>query len=170
MTLLTVVSGVAGVLAIAAAGSLLLPRRVHVERQMTLQAEPHDILSLAASNTGYQRFNPYISTDPDLSITHFGPSEGVGSGFHFDGKDGKGRQTVAAVTKQSVSYAIDLGPMGQPTQTISVTPTANGSLVTWSMDTDLGINPIARVIGRFMDSMMGRIFEKGLKNLASAAR
>ena len=103
-----------------------------------------------------------------MKITHFGPETGVGSGFHFDGKDGKGNQTVAAISENSVSYMIDLGAMGQPTQTISVTPTDDGSLVVWSMDADMGMNPIARVIGRFMDGMMGKTFESGLQNLASA--
>jgi len=169
MTILTVVSGVAGVLAVSAAATLLLPRHIHVERKMTMNAGVQEILALAASNTGYQDFNPYSGSDPDLKITHFGPETGVGSGFHFDGKEGKGSQTVSAITDNSVTYAIDLGPMGQPTQTITVTPSEEGSLVVWSMDADMGMNPIARVIGRFMDGMMGKTFEAGLKNLAGAA-
>lgn len=168
MAILTIVSGVAGVLVVAAAATMLLPRHVHVERQATMDSKADDILTLAASNTGYQEFNPYHAADPDLQITHFGPATGVGSGFHFDGKDGKGSQTVANISPDSVSYAIDMGAMGQPKQTITVTPVGNGNLVTWSMDADMGMNPIARVIGRFMDGMMGKTLEAGLKNLESA--
>jgi len=168
MAILTIVSGVAGVLVVAAAATMLLPRHVHVERQVMMESSVQDILALASSNKGFQEFNPYVASDPELEITHFGPENGVGSGFHFDGKEGKGSQIVSTISSDSVSYAIDLGAMGQPTQTISATALDNGSLVIWSMDADMGMNPIARVIGRFMDGMMGKTFEAGLKNLASA--
>ena len=42
----------------------------------------------------------------------FGPAEGIGSGFRFDGKEGKGTQTVTEVTATRVTHLIDLGAMG----------------------------------------------------------
>lgn len=168
MTIWTILAGGTGLLASTAAGTLLLPRHIHVERQAEVGADPATVLALAASNEGYQHFNPYLSADPALKISHFGPQTGVGSGFDFDGKDSTGRQTVAEVTAQAVRYDIDLGAMGQPTQTIKAAPTAQGSDVIWSMDMDLGFNPMARVFGLFMDGMIGKTFEQGLTNLASA--
>lgn len=168
MNIMTLLTGGVGAIAILAAGTMLLPRHVHVERQALLNAEPQAILELAASNEGYQAFNPYKKVDPDLKITQFGPSSGVGSGFHFDGKDGKGSQTVAEVTATSVRYDIDLGSKGQPTQMIQTKNTDQGVVVTWSMDADLGINPIARIFGLFMDGMVGKSFEDGLVNLNTA--
>ena len=168
MTFLTILAGTAGVLTLAAAGSLLLPRHVYVERQATLQGDADAVLTLAASNAGYQQFNPYITADPALKIEPFGPTTGVGSGFAFDGKDGKGTMTVADVSAQAVRYDIDLGPMGTPTQTIAALPTDAGVQVTWSMDADMGFNPIGRVMGLFMDGMIGKTFETGLGNLAAA--
>ena len=42
--------------------------------------------------------------------------------------------------------------------------------MTWSMDTDMGMNPIARVFGLFMDRMMGaNIRPQALKNMAAAS-
>ncbi len=168
MTIWTFLTGGVGVIALAAVGALLLPKHVHVERQTTVAAAPEDILALAASNEGYQRFNPYLTSDPGLKITHFGPSTGVGSGFDFDGKEGKGNQTVAEVTASSVRYDIDLGAMGKPSQMIQANPVGAGTLVTWSMDLDLGYNPVGRVFGLFMDGMVGKTFEQGLDNLAAA--
>lgn len=168
MNIMTLLAGGAGAIAILAAGTMLLPRHVHVERQALVNAEPQTIIALAASNEGYQAFNPYKKVDPELKITQFGPSSGIGSGFHFDGKDGKGSQTVAEVTDKFVRYNIDLGAKGQPTQTIHAENTDQGVVVTWSMDADLGINPIARIIGLFMDGMLGKTFEDGLDHLNSA--
>ncbi len=168
MTLSQILLTGAGILALATAATYLIPSKVQVERTAIIDANPQTILQLAASNTGYQAFNPYKASDPNLKITPFGPESGVGSGFHFDGKEGKGSQTVAAVTDTSVTYDIDLGPMGQPTQSLTVTPTANGTQVTWRMETDMGMNPIFRVFGLFMDAMIGKTFEAGLANLAKA--
>ncbi|MEM9247124.1 MAG: SRPBCC family protein [Pseudomonadota bacterium] len=156
-----------GVLALTAL-SFTLPRHVSVERAAQVAAAPETILALAASNTGYQSFNPYKTLDPDLRIDLYGPSAGVGSGFHFDSKDGTGRQTVAEVTPERVTYTVDLGPMGQPTQSIRAVPAANGAEVTWRVDADMGFNPVFRVMGLFMDAMMGPTFELGLENLADA--
>ncbi|MEL6643476.1 MAG: SRPBCC family protein [Pseudomonadota bacterium] len=169
MTLTTTLLIGAGVVAAATAATYLLPSKVTVERTATVAADPADVLALAASNTGYQAFNPYKEADPNLQITHFGPASGVGSGFRFDGKDGKGTQTVAEVSDSHVLYDIDMGPMGKPRQTITVRPTTEGTEVTWRMDADMGANPVFRVFGLFMDSMMGKIFDKGLANLAKAA-
>ena len=170
MTLMQILAGSAAAIAVLVAATLvLLPRHVHVERQTVIDADAQAVLALAASNEGYQRFNPYTSTDPELSITLFGPASGVGSGFHFAGKDGKGSQTVSAVTDDTVRYQIDLGAMGRPQQTIRAEPRADGAHVTWSIQADMGFNPIGRVMGLFMDRMVGPTFERGLANLQTVA-
>lgn len=168
MTIWTILAGGMGLVALLGAGTLLLPKTVHVERHAKVAASPETILELAASNHGYQTFNPYLTSDPELKIKPFGPDTGVGSGFHFDGKEGKGTQTVAKVTETSVRYDIDLGAMGKPVQEISAQGLPDGTRVTWTMDMDLGFNPVARVFGLFLDGMVGRSFEQGLDNLASA--
>ncbi len=168
MTWLQITAFALAALALLAASSLLLPRIVRVQRSATVPASAQAILALASSNQGYQRFNPYRTSDPALQIETFGPAQGVGSGFRFSSKDGKGSQTVAAVTASSVDFAIDLGPMGQPRQRIEVQPGEGGSRVLWSMQADMGMNPIGRVMGLFMDRMVGPKFECGLKNLSLA--
>ena len=168
MTVFSVLAYGAGALSLATLATFALPRSVEITREAQIDAPPETILALAASNAGYQRFNPYLTADPALKIRAFGPDHGVGSGFHFEGKDGKGSQTVAEVTGDTVRYFIDLGPMGQPAQSITARPAAGGSHVTWRMQADLGLNPAARVMGLFMDRMLGDTFRQGLSNLAAA--
>jgi hypothetical protein len=170
MSLSQVLTIGASALGLIALGTMLLPRRVNVVRKTRIKASPREILALAASNQGYQSFNPYKNSDDALKIETFGPSSGVGSGFHFEGKDGKGSQTVAAVATDRVDYAIDLGPMGKPQQSIKATPCEEGSEVVWTMQADLGMNPIARIFGLFMDRMVGKVFETGFANLALATQ
>ncbi len=156
-----------GVAALAV-DTLALPRHMSIERTAVINAAPEAVIELAASNTGYQAFNPYKDLDPSLQIELFGPASGVGSGFSFESKDGAGQQTVASVTADQVVFDLDLGFLGQPTQAISAVAVDGATEVTWSMDMDLGLNPVFRVMGLFMDSMIGPNFELGLANIADA--
>ncbi|KNG93804.1 SRPBCC family protein [Pseudaestuariivita atlantica] len=168
MALATTLTIAAGVLAATTAGTYLLPRNVDVQRSAVIDATPAEIIALASSTDGFQRINPYASADPALKITPFGPVAGVGSGFAFDGKDGKGTQTVAFVSDTRVVYDIDMGAMGKPTQMIDLEQVEGGTRVTWSVEADMGHNPVFRVFGLFMDGMMGATFDQGLANLAKA--
>jgi hypothetical protein len=170
MSLLSILGYGVGAIAVLAAGTMLLPRKVSVERNATFAADPAAIIAMAASNEGYQKFNPYKTTDANLKIELFGPATGVGAGFRFDGKEGKGSQVVTAVSGSSVSYDIDLGAMGKPKSSISVAPAGDKTTVTWRTDMDMGYNPIGRVMGLFMDGMIGGVYETGLQNIEAAVK
>lgn len=161
--------GTAAALSLATAATFALPRHVSIERSAMIKASPEAVIELAASNTGYQAFNPYKDLDPNLSVKMFGPATGVGSGFAFESKDGAGQQTVASVSADQVVFDLDLGPLGQPVQAISAVAVGDATEVTWTMDMDLGLNPVFRVIGLFMDGMIGPNFELGLANIADVA-
>ena len=158
-----------GAVAVATAATFALPRNVSIERSATMDASPEAVIALASSNTGYQTFNPYKDLDPNLSVEMFGPDAGVGSGFRFESKDGAGQQTVAAVSADTVNFDLDLGPLGQPTQAISAITVNGATEVTWTMEMDLGMNPVFRVMGLFIDGMIGPNFELGLANIADVA-
>lgn len=160
-----------------------LPSSKTVERVATIKAPVDKVFSLIASREGYQRFNPYKVKDPDLKITMHGPSSGIGSGFAFDGKDGKGTQTIVALEEnRSVTMQIDLGAMGRPVTTFLLEPSSGlhepssgllepssgTTIVTWSTKSDFGMNPIGRVFGLFLDGMLGPDYETGLRKLAQA--
>ena len=161
----TITATIAAIVLIA----LLLPRKVVVTRHADVALRPEDIIARVASTEGFQTFNPYCSTDPDLKITPFGPSEGVGSGFSFEGKEGKGTQTVTETTATRVTHLIDLGAMGKPVQIIEAKATDAGARVTWTVRSDMGYNPVFRIFGLFMDRMLGKTYELGLKNIAALA-
>ena len=66
--------------------ALLLPRKVVVTRYAEVAMAPEDVIARVASTEGFQTFNPYCTTDPELKISPFGPASGVDSGFRFEGK------------------------------------------------------------------------------------
>ncbi|MEO1746124.1 MAG: SRPBCC family protein [Pseudomonadota bacterium] len=162
-----------GAIAVAAivAVPFVLPSSKTVERSAVIEAPADKVFALVASNEGFQSFNPYKVTDENLKITMHGPSHGVGSGFAFDGKEGKGTQTIVAMEdNKSVTMQLDLGPMGKPVTEFRLTPNGETTKVTWSTKSDFGFNPIGRVVGLFLDGMLGPTYELGLNELNKAAK
>jgi Polyketide cyclase / dehydrase and lipid transport len=151
------------------ASGFLAPDHVVVTRQAVTTAAPATVIQLASSSDGYQTFNPYKAADPALKITAFGPASGVGSGFNFDGKDGKGSTTIVAQTADRVDYQIKLDGMGAPTQAIVTKATDAGTQIEWSMRMEFGNNPALRLMGLMMPAMMGPTLDAGLDNLKKVA-
>ena len=69
-----------------------------------------------------------------------------------------------------VAADVDFGQGGSPAkQVYTLTPEGAGTKVSWSMDVDLGMNPIGRYFGLGFDAMIGKDFDKGLALLKTFA-
>ena len=55
--------------------------------------------------------------------------------------------------------------MGKPVQIISAKTQGDGAEVTWTVTSDMGLNPVFRIFGLFMDRMLGKTYERGLQNI-----
>ena len=167
-TSIAVVAAIA--LAVVAITPFALPGRAHVARSAVIAASPQDVYAILSTASGFDRINPFRDTDPNLAVTFSGPDAGVGASFAWSGQSGSGTQTIVAADPASrLEMQLDLGAMGQPLQTFTLEPVADGTLVTWAIDAELGADPLKRVFGVFMDRMLGQTYEAGLKNLARVA-
>jgi hypothetical protein len=61
--------------------------------------------------------------------------------------------------------AMEFKGQGGATADIRFDKVDEGTKVTWGMDTDMGMNPLAKYAGLFMDQMVGGSFEDGLNSL-----
>lgn len=106
--------GLGGLGALLAFCAVALPSSRRVERSGFVPAAPEQVFQLLSSTDGFQSFNPHKDDEPDLEITPFGPSSGVGAGFGFVGKSTTGTQTISALeANRKVTMEIDLGSMGR---------------------------------------------------------
>jgi uncharacterized protein YndB with AHSA1/START domain len=167
-TALAITAGIA--LAGLAALPFALPGHARVERSAIVTAAPDAVYAILSSSAGFDRINPFRDRDADLAVTFFGPASGVGAAFAWTGKDGSGTQTIVAAEPDArVVMQLDLGPLGSPVQSFTLTPAPGGTKVTWALDADLGANPVQRVFGLFLDRMLGSTYEAGLANLSRVA-
>ena len=151
--------------------SLFLPSKVHVERTLTINAPPEKVFEQVNTVQNWERWSPWHKLDPNMKLAYAGPPSGVGAKYSWESKQrnvGNGSLTIIeSVPHTSVQTAMDFQGQGQATATFRLEKIQGGTQVTWSMESDMGKNPIGKFFGLMMDRMVGSDFEKGLYNLKS---
>jgi len=160
------------VLVVAVIGvAFLLPQHPHVQRDTVVSATPEQVFAIVNDMSRLTDWSPWVKMDPDIKLKFDGPANGVGAKMLWtSAKLGNGSLTITQSTPFSeIKTALDFGAAGTSTSTFTFAPSDGGTKVTWSFDTDAGMNPIARYFGLFADSMVGKDYEVGLVSLKDLA-
>jgi effector-binding domain-containing protein/uncharacterized protein YndB with AHSA1/START domain len=156
-------------LAVLVVASFFLPRRVHVERSITIGAPPSTVFTLVNSFKRFNEWSPWLEKDPKATYTYSGPRTGVGAKVAWVGDPktvGTGSQEIVESRPYTlVRNRLEFAGEGPSEATMTLQPEGTSTRTTWALDTDLGWNPVARYFGLFFDRMVGPDFEKGLANL-----
>jgi hypothetical protein len=144
----------------------LLPRQVHVDRSITINAPREAVFAQINGFGTFNKWSPWFELDPNAKYTFEGPATGLGAKMIWVGDPstlGSGSQVVTAVqADERVACDVDFGQGAPAKQVISLAANAAGTTVTWGIDVDLGMNPVSRYFGLGFDAMIGKDFEKGL--------
>ena len=153
-------------------GGMALPGRFHIERSVLSSAPAAKAYALVADPRHWKDWTVWNRRDPAMTITYFGNPAGVGSGWEWKSKsEGDGKMTLTAVTPdQRVAYDLYFPDMDSTsTGELRFEPATGGTRITWTMDGDMGANPLMHWMGLMMDRMVGPDFEGGLANLKAMA-
>jgi len=146
----------------------LSPAHVHVERSLTINA-PAEIIHGQINNLkNWNNWSPWYKMDTAMKIEYNGTDAGAGAGYKWESNNdnvGKGDMTITSSTPDSISTAMNFMENGTATGKFVFAKSDSGTTVTWSMESDMGMNPIGRIFGLFMDGMLGPDFEKGLASI-----
>jgi len=168
-TLKNILFVVVGLIVLLVLVGFLLPREIHVERSAVIAASPETVYDVVITPKEFNAWSPWADRDTAMTPEYFGPESGVGAGFTWSSEQddvGSGKYEISGVVQnERVDVALDFGEMGTSSSAYILEPTEGGTRVTWTMDTDMGMSPIARYFGLMMDSWVGTDYEKGLKNL-----
>lgn len=147
------------------------PRNVTLERSVTINASAASIFEELNSVKPMQKWGPWGKIDPDgTEYTFEGPEFGVGSKVTWvsDHPDvGTGIQTIVeSINNQKVRTELYFGGFDEPSYAdILITANGESSNVTWTFEGDMSNNPINKLFGLMMESMLGPSYEDGLQNL-----
>lgn len=174
--LLRIVAGVIGLVAVFLAAGLLLPTQFTVERDITIAAPPEKVYSLIADPREWKRWSVWNQRDPAMTITYDGPASGAGARWSWQSKsEGSGEmEFTEAKMPEGIAYRLTFAEFGMTSvgrlQLTSAEVAGKPfTRVAWTNEGDVGLNPVNRWFGAFMDRLVGPDFEAGLVNLKKLA-
>jgi effector-binding domain-containing protein len=162
--------GLGAIVVVLAVIGLILPRHVQVKRSVAIDRPASLVYATVNSFALFPKWSPWQDLDPHMIQTTEGPRDGVGAKLVWKGNDkvGSGTQVITGSTAdQSVASDLDFGDMGTAKSVMMLIPDGNATRVTWTVDVDMGANPIGHYIGLTMDGMLGKDFALGLGKLKS---
>jgi len=156
-------------LLVVAAIGLMLPSQVHVERSTTIDRPQEIVFDYVNHIQNWNSWSPWYELDTTASFTLSGPPTGEGAKLNWVSTNknvGTGTMTFTEVVAPSkIVQELNFMEEGVAVGTYMFESDGNGTKLTWSFEFDTGFNPLLRIIGKFMDGMVGKDFERGLKNL-----
>ena len=149
--------------------ALVLPSQAIVERSTVVKGSPEAIFAQISDLRRWEKWSPWLAKDPEMVLTYSqDPATGKGASYSWKSESqGEGSMTIAhLLAPRMFEGDLDFGSQGKAKAFFFVEPLADGETkVTWRMIADLGNNPIGKMFGLGMDSMVGPDFEDGLQRL-----
>src|SRR5580765_1934475 len=156
-----------------AAIGMLLPRNVHVERSIVIDAPAATVFALLDGYKQFNKWSPWAVHDPNAKYTYDGPEFGVGAKQSWVGDPktvGTGSQEIVeAKPYELVKSKLEFAGAGPAAATFALSPDNAGTKVVWGLDCDMGKGPVGRYFGLMMDRMVGKDFESGLSRMKTLA-
>jgi len=165
-----IIGGVVVALIALIGGAYMFPRSVHVERAIVIDRPTASVFPYINSLRRANDWSPWLEYDPKVRMSYSGPEEGVGAKMTWAGNDkvGTGSQEITqSISNRKVASDLQFGAQGPAKAALTLTTTEQGTKVLWSLDIDLGNNPIARYVGLSLDTKVGADYERGLAKLKS---
>ncbi|MCY3605991.1 MAG: SRPBCC family protein [Gammaproteobacteria bacterium] len=161
--------GIVALLALFFVVGFLLPKDVRVERSMEIDAPPQAVFEMVNDFRQFNSWQPWALIDPDTRYVYEGPATGAGSRmmWYSDHPEvGDGIQEIIESKPYSlVRTNLDFGAQGVAIADYLIDEADGGSVLTWTLETNMGGSPFMGYVALMMDGMVGSAYEQGLANL-----
>lgn len=163
--------GIVGLIAVAIAIGLVLPRHARVEVVRDVSAHPATVFALVNDFRRINLWAPLTATDPNARIVYSGPPRGVGATVTWDGAIiGAGSQhIVASVAYERVETVVNPQADGESRSWFELEAAGDATRITWTFETDYGYNVVGRYVALLLADAIRRDHEAALANLGQIA-
>jgi hypothetical protein len=149
----------------------LLPSKFHAEKSIEIKSTASKIFPYL---NNVQRWKDWTSLNEEkdfsLEVTYFGPRQGIGSGMIYSGdKLGSGKIEITDnELDQRINFSLLINHRISTQGLIRIEPLTNStSMVTITLDGDVGFHLANRYIILLMDNIAGVLFKDSLNQLKS---
>jgi carbon monoxide dehydrogenase subunit G len=143
-----------------------LPGTTHIERSTVIKAPVAKVFGLVSDLRNMQQWSPW--QDSLGKWTFSDTTHGMGAFMAWDTpKLQQGKLTILEVVEnKKIHQELEFGGMGKSIADYQLEDQNGSTKITWTMDTENGLNPLKRWMGvLMMDRMLGKDYEQGLANL-----
>lgn len=149
--------------------AFFLPRKIHVERSLVINKPTSVVFENVNDFTRWNTWSPWHELDTTTAYTFSQNPAGKDAWFSWKSNHrevGSGKLTITESTpEQLIKTRLEFEGMAPSEADFTFAQENGATKITWTMDTDVGFNPIGRWFGVFMDGMLGQMYEKGLAKL-----
>jgi uncharacterized protein YndB with AHSA1/START domain len=164
---------VVGAIALAlVVGGFFVPSRYQVERDTLIAAPPAKVFDYLVEPRKWTLWSAWSRRDPRMRIVYGGPPFGMGARWSWESaSQGDGSMEFIAIDPdRRIDYALVMPAFNMRSiGSLRLAPEGAGTRVTWSMEGDVGPNPLKHYLAAAMDRMVGPDFQEGLANLKAVA-
>lgn len=165
--ILKILAGLAVVVLLLVVVAFFFPREYRIERSLAMKARPEAVVPQFADLRAWKNWSAWHERDPNMKLSYSAQSTGIGAWSAWESKkEGTGKMTITKLGPNRVDYALEFIDVGMRSSgAMEVAPDPAGVRVVWSTSGDLGMNPVNRWFGLFLDKWIGTDFERGLANM-----
>ncbi|WP_026897845.1 SRPBCC family protein [Daejeonella oryzae] len=149
-------------------GGMFLPKTYRVSRSINIQAPDTIIYTNISDFNKFVKWSVWSLREPSADIRIAGIPSQPGHTYNWSGEEsGKGKMEIMNVQPfSSVNFQLTFtDPFKSIAQNnFKLSPSSKGTTVIWEMS-GVNTNAMENWMGLFMDQMIGKDFEEGLKNL-----
>jgi hypothetical protein len=148
--------------------AFFLPSAIHVQRSTEINAPANFIFEEINDFTHWKNWSPWHAIEPNAKWVYSDSTSGVGAYYTWEGKEiGNGKMiNIEVAAPYKIRQKLEFDGMSPSMTGFYLENIGDDKIkITWTMDTDMGLNPINRWMGLFFDKMLGSDYEKGLSNL-----
>lgn len=149
---------------------LFLPTEYEVRRDVLIQAPIQTVHPFVDDLEQWTAWEPWREADPTIQVTLGDITQGVGASQSWTGDSGKGELTFTKSDPETgIAYDLTFDEIYECKSQVTYHTEPDGSTrVEWSMTGDTGTPIIGGYFAMLMDSMVGPMFDNGLKKLKTA--
>ncbi len=157
------------VILLACVISLFLPREMAVSKTAVINAPASQVFAQVNEFRNWEKWSPWKKMDPEMKITYGAKTSGVNGRYDWDGeKSGKGYMIIKESNpNSSLKTYLNFGGQGEGNGAWKFEEKDGKTEVTWSFNSDMGMNPIGKIMGVVMKGSLAQNLEDGLSGIAA---